>query len=268
MKKPNCEAAYPLAKAGKWDSATAHCAYGANGVKNVDFNIVGSAFKAGPLNTSDEGKCAWSKTMCDDADNMKNFNLCSFKFPLAKTTVADGACYYGTVAADVTTACTWDLCSKDDATLANANCKTNKAKFITGAEKVHKDAADCAFNGTCTWAICQATAESKKWANCSSRCLTDPTTTGCFNPKDATAKCLFAGKGCTYDICKAHDVETATVVGDKPTNPTKVSDWDTYYYGQRCTWEETQNLRLTVPHDTRANWTSVTKADNAALKTA
>lgn len=53
MGKANCEAAYPLAKGAKWDSATALCAYGANGVKNVDFNIVDKKFKAGPLSTVD-----------------------------------------------------------------------------------------------------------------------------------------------------------------------------------------------------------------------
>jgi hypothetical protein len=204
--------------------------------------------------------------MCDDKDHMKDFNLCSFKFPLAKTTVADGACYYGTEASDVTTACTWDLCSKDDATLTNPNCVKNKATFITLTEKVHKAAADCAFNGICTWEICQATDNSKKWANCSSRCLTKPTTTGCFDSKVAKDNCLFGKTGCTYDICKGHDVETDTVKA--PKKPTMVSDWDEYYYGKKCSWVQTQKYRLTVPKDTRANWTSVTSHDKAALKTA
>ena len=121
--------------------------------------------------------------MCDDKDHMKDFNLCSFKFPLAKTTVADGACYYGTVASDVTTACTWDLCSKDDATLTNPNCVKNKATFITGTEKVHKAAADCAFSGTCTWEICQATDNSKKMGQLLFKMLDETNNTWMLRPK-------------------------------------------------------------------------------------
>jgi hypothetical protein len=180
-------------------------------------------------------KCAWTAAMCDDADHMKDFTLCKKKFPLAATTVADGACYYGTDATKVKKACTWDLCSKDDTTLANANCVKNKAEFEKGDTKA---AAECAFAGTCTWKICQASDNSKKWAHCSSDCLTDPTKAGCFDPNSLKDNCLFGNK-CTYDICKDHDVEKATDDADKPKKPTMVSDWDSYYWGQRCTWKQT-----------------------------
>jgi len=216
-----------------------------------------------PLVKGDEDMCKWTTKMCDDADNLKDFTLCKKKFPLAAT-VDDGACYYGTVAKDVTKACTWDLCSKDDTTLANDNCKKNKAEFEKGDTKA---AADCAFNGTCTWDVCQKSDTSKKWANCSSECLKDPTKAGCFDPKVLNDNCLFGNK-CTYDICKDHDVEKATDDADKPKKPTKVSDWDSYYWGQRCTWKQTQNLRLTVPNDTRAAWTHATKRDSDALTAA
>jgi hypothetical protein len=141
--------------------------------------------------------------MCATEANYNSFSLCKFKFPLARITFADGACYYDPKG----TSCTWAMCSKDADTIASEGCKKKQPGLKATATKAE---GECAYDGKCTWKICRASDDSRKWAHCAD-CNSDPTKAGCFNPDDAKSNCLFGDKdakgkvvGCSYDFCKDH----------------------------------------------------------------
>jgi len=149
MKYKNCLTAFPHAK-DAFDSAIAHCAYGANGDTLTDPTVdktTGEITKVTKLNTFDEGKCAWTTDMCATEANYNSFNLCKSKFPLAETTFADGACYYDPKG----TSCTWAMCSKDADTIASEGCKKKQPGLKASATKTE---GECAYDGKCTWDIC------------------------------------------------------------------------------------------------------------------
>jgi hypothetical protein len=131
MKYKNCLTKFPLAK-DAYDKPIALCAYGANGVADTDPTVdksTGEIITATKLNTSDKGKCTWKKDMCATEKNYNSFNLCKYKFPLAETNFADGACYY-----DPKGSCTWDMCKIKISgnTIATTNCKSKFPLIKTG----------------------------------------------------------------------------------------------------------------------------------------
>ena len=62
---------------------------------------------------------------------------------------------------------------------------------------------------------------------------------GCWDPKVAGNKCLFGAndkryENCKPDTCGNHEHADNAPKVDKPTDPKKQSDWDAYFWYERC----------------------------------